>query len=79
MLKLVVHSASAKIRDDGVNDDASDLSDPAQADVWSGIVPLRTVFGAPQQDPAASIRLEVPPHVAALVDASCKVCDEKDD
>ncbi len=43
VLRIALDEASAKVRDWGVKDDAEDLDWP----VWAGVIPLRTVTGAP--------------------------------
>ncbi len=42
-----IAEASAKVRSEGVHDDAGDESWP----VWAGVVPVRTVRGGPEPDP----------------------------
>ncbi len=48
VLRLPIEEASAKVRAHGVVDDEADLDHPA----WAGVVPLRLIPGAPEQDPA---------------------------
>lgn len=46
VLALQIDEASAKIRTGGPNDDDEDLI----LDVWAGVIPIRTVLGAPEPD-----------------------------
>ncbi|KKY31769.1 putative flavin-nucleotide-binding protein [Diaporthe ampelina] len=49
ILKVRVGSASAKIRDSGVSDDAKDLrNDETTARVWTGVIPYVEVLGEPR-------------------------------
>ncbi len=43
VLKLKIEEASAKIRDEGVKDDAID----AALDIWTGVIPIHEQFGEP--------------------------------
>lgn len=62
VLALPLDEASVKVRDEGVEDEPEDY----QLDVWAGVVPVRTVFGIPEPDPALRPGTEVPRHVQAL-------------
>ncbi|MFB7664328.1 pyridoxamine 5'-phosphate oxidase family protein [Kitasatospora sp. NPDC056138] len=53
VVRLVLDEVSAKTRDDDAHDDEEDLDLPH----WSGVVPVRTVHGAPQPHPSASVPL----------------------
>lgn len=59
VLALPLDVASAKVRAEGVNDDAEDLEGPW----WAGLVPLHTTAGTPEPDPAVADGVEVPAHV----------------
>ncbi|CAN8098571.1 unnamed protein product [Discula destructiva] len=49
ILKVTIESASAKIRDSGVKDDAKDLKDEATtARVWTGTIPYVEMLGEPR-------------------------------
>jgi nitroimidazol reductase NimA-like FMN-containing flavoprotein (pyridoxamine 5'-phosphate oxidase superfamily) len=63
VLRLPLDESSAKIRDEGVNDDPEDLA----LDVWAGLVPLTVAPGAPVPDPRLAAGAEVPDHVRAWV------------
>ena len=55
VLALALNEVSAKIRTGGPKDDEEDLAAP----VWAGVIPLRTVVGAPV--PAADLAPGTPP------------------
>lgn len=56
VLRIPLAEASAKVRDAGVKDDDADLSWP----VWAGVIPLKTVAGAPRREDD-SVGRTVPP------------------
>jgi nitroimidazol reductase NimA-like FMN-containing flavoprotein (pyridoxamine 5'-phosphate oxidase superfamily) len=56
VLQLEITEGSAKVRAGGPIDDDEDMDLP----VWAGVVPLRLVSGAPEQDPAQAQRLPEP-------------------
>ncbi|MFE9423874.1 pyridoxamine 5'-phosphate oxidase family protein [Kitasatospora sp. NPDC006697] len=53
VLRLVLDEVSAKTRDDLADDDEEDLGLP----YWSGVVPVRTVYGAPVPHPGTEREL----------------------
>jgi uncharacterized protein len=59
VLALPLDEASVKVRDEGVVDEPEDYD----LDVWAGVIPVRSVFGAPQPDPDLRPGIEVPRHV----------------
>lgn len=60
ILKVRIDSASAKIRDSGVSDDAKDLKhDDTTERVWTGVIPYVEVLGEPM--PAAMNKVAVIP------------------
>jgi nitroimidazol reductase NimA-like FMN-containing flavoprotein (pyridoxamine 5'-phosphate oxidase superfamily) len=61
VLRMALAEASAKVRTGPPVDDDEDLALP----VWAGVVPLRTVAGAPEPDLQLEAGAEVPEHVAA--------------
>ena len=63
VLAVSLHEASVKSRAEGVNDEDFDV---AADDTWAGIVPLTTMYGAPQRNADCSPSLDVPDHVRAL-------------
>ena len=56
VLDLVIEEGSAKVRAGGPIDDDEDMDLP----VWAGVVPLRLVPGAPEQDPLQAQALPEP-------------------
>jgi hypothetical protein len=60
VVEFPIAEASAKVRAGPPKDEPEDMAFPA----WSGIVPLRTTVGAPEQDPTQATRTP-PPHVTA--------------
>ena len=63
VLAVPLEEASVKVRDEGVDDDPEDY----ELDVWAGVIPVLTVFGVPEADPALRPGADVPRHVRALV------------
>lgn len=53
VIRLVLDEVSAKTRDDGADDDEEDQGLP----YWSGVVPVRTVYGAPVPHPGTEREL----------------------
>jgi nitroimidazol reductase NimA-like FMN-containing flavoprotein (pyridoxamine 5'-phosphate oxidase superfamily) len=64
VLRMPIDEASAKLRAGPPVDDDEDYA----LDTWAGVVPLRTVVGAPEPDPRLAAGVSVPPHVEALTD-----------
>jgi hypothetical protein len=62
VLALPIDEASAKVRTGPPGDDDEDYA----MDAWAGVVPLRTVAGAPEDDPLLRDGIPVPEHVARL-------------
>jgi nitroimidazol reductase NimA-like FMN-containing flavoprotein (pyridoxamine 5'-phosphate oxidase superfamily) len=56
VVRLAIEEASAKVRSGPPIDDADDYALP----YWAGVIPLSTVEGAPQPDPALSTTISVP-------------------
>lgn len=67
ILKVRVDSASAKIRNSGVSDDAKDLkNDETTGRVWTGVIPYVEVLGEPR--PAETNRVaQVPEYISGYV------------
>ena len=61
VLALPIEEGSAKVRTGGPIDDDEDMDLP----VWAGVVPLRLVPGAPEQDAAQAAGLPAPVVVGA--------------
>jgi uncharacterized protein len=62
VLEVEIETASAKIRDGGVNEDY----DADSAAMWCGVVPLVTTVGTPQVDAAVPSGVGVPASVLGL-------------
>lgn len=67
ILKVRVDSASAKIRNSGVSDDAKDLeNDETTGRVWTGVIPYLEVLGEPK--PAETNKVaQVPEYISGHV------------
>lgn len=67
ILKVRIDSASAKIRDSGVKDDAKDLKDTDTAEsVWTGVIPYVETFGTPvaaETNKVAAVPVYIQDHV----------------
>ena len=59
VLRLPLAEASAKIRTGPPGDDEEDYDLP----IWAGVVPVETVYGEPETDPAMRMDVEIPAHV----------------
>ncbi len=59
VLRLPLTEASAKVRTGPPGDDEEDYDLP----IWAGVVPVRTVYGEPETDPAMRMEVAVPDHV----------------
>ncbi|HTO70047.1 MAG TPA: pyridoxamine 5'-phosphate oxidase family protein [Myxococcota bacterium] len=59
-LRVPITEGSAKVRCDGVIDDAEDLA----LGCWAGLVPIETRFGAPVRDPQLRDDVELPAYLA---------------
>ncbi len=59
VLEMEIRTASAKIRDEGVIDEKSDLDFP----VWAGIIPLKQEAKPPVKDALLSKHIETPRHI----------------
>lgn len=62
VLSLDLAEASVKIRTGPPGDEEEDV---AADERWAGVLPLRSVWGAPEPDPALVGDWDVPPHVTA--------------
>lgn len=63
LLRFEIEDASAKIRSGGPKDDPADMVLP----VWSGVVPMRTTYGAPVVAEDATPGVAVPASVLGLL------------
>ena len=59
VVEFTIETASAKIRDVGVNDEPEDY----ELDVWAGIVPIKQVAEKPISDPDLKEGISIPKHV----------------
>jgi len=59
VVEFHIETASAKVRDVGVNDEPEDYN----TDVWAGIVPIKQVAEHPVSDPELKTAIEIPSHV----------------
>ncbi|QMU65229.1 MAG: pyridoxamine 5'-phosphate oxidase family protein [Flavobacteriaceae bacterium] len=59
VVEMTIKTASAKIRDVGVNDEPEDYD----LDVWAGVVPLKQVAEYPITDKCLKKEIETPKHV----------------
>jgi hypothetical protein len=59
VVEVTIETASAKIRDVGVNDEPEDY----ETDVWAGIIPIRQIAEAPISDPDLKDGIEIPQHI----------------
>jgi uncharacterized protein len=60
VLALPLDEASVKVRTGAPGDDEEDYA----TGIWAGVVPVVTVFGEPEPDPALRAGIAVPPHIA---------------
>jgi nitroimidazol reductase NimA-like FMN-containing flavoprotein (pyridoxamine 5'-phosphate oxidase superfamily) len=60
ILRLPLTEASAKVRIGPPEDDAPDYALP----IWAGVIPLRTVAGAPIRDERCDLRIPLPAYAA---------------
>jgi len=58
-LALPLTDASVKIRAGGPSDEPEDY----ELDIWAGVVPVTTGFGAPEPDAVLGPGIEAPPHI----------------
>ena len=65
VLALPLAEASVKARAGGPLDEPEDHA----FDVWAGVIPVRTVVGMPEPDPALRPGFPVPEHIWARVTA----------
>lgn len=64
VIGMQIEEASAKVRADGVNDEAADYGLP----IWAGVVPVTTVIGAAEPCPQVMSGVERPAHLAAYAE-----------
>ncbi len=59
VIEITIETASAKVRDVGVNDEKDDMDYP----VWAGIIPIKQIAESPVRDAFLSEAIETPEHV----------------
>jgi nitroimidazol reductase NimA-like FMN-containing flavoprotein (pyridoxamine 5'-phosphate oxidase superfamily) len=59
VVEFTIETASAKIRDVGVNDEPEDYS----LDIWAGVIPIKQVAEAPISDPNLKNGISIPKQV----------------
>ena len=67
VLKIRVSTGSAKIRAEGVGDLKADLQNPDLDNVWSGVIPIKQLYGVPEQDSDATPLDTLPQHISDLI------------
>ena len=63
VMRMQIETASAKVRDVNVGDDADDGSHP----VWAGVIPIITTVGTPDPSPILPDTTPLPAHLAPFV------------
>ena len=58
-VEMTIETASAKIRDVGVNDEPEDYN----LDTWAGLVPIKQIAEFPIPDQGKPQQMEIPKHV----------------
>ena len=64
VVEMNIESASAKIRDVGVQDEKEDYD----TDVWAGLIPLSQVVGDPIRDSVMPDHIKTPEHILNYID-----------
>ena len=59
VVEMTIETASAKIRDVGVNDEPDDYNE----DVWAGMIPIRQIVKYPIPDEGKPQNMEIPAHI----------------
>ena len=66
LIAMEIEEASAKIRTGEPKDDAEDYA----LDIWAGVIPIRQVIGAIENDPKLKAGVAVPEHLRRFADGS---------
>ncbi|MEO9572068.1 MAG: pyridoxamine 5'-phosphate oxidase family protein [Polaribacter sp.] len=66
VVEFTIETASAKVRDVGVNDEPEDYN----CDVWAGIVPIKQVAEYPIADEGKPKNMEIPKHILDYYEAN---------
>jgi len=59
VVEMTIETASAKIRDVGVEDELEDYD----LNIWAGLIPIRQVAGHPISDEGLPQKMEIPQHI----------------
>lgn len=59
VVEMTIETASAKIRDVGVDDEREDY----ELDIWAGLVPIKQIAGYPIPDQGLPQKMDIPKHV----------------
>lgn len=62
VLALEIEQASAKIRTGPPGDEKEDYELP----IWAGVLPIKSVYGTPEEDPLAKKQLDIPESIQGL-------------
>lgn len=81
ILKVRIESASAKIRDAGVKEEAGDLKDgETRSKVWTGVIPYVETLGTPvaaaTNQAAGGVPLYIQEHIRTHNDMACEIAGE---
>jgi uncharacterized protein len=66
LIAMEIEEASAKIRTGEPKDDAEDYA----LDIWAGVIPIRQVFGAIENDPKLKAGIALPEHLRRFTDGA---------
>jgi len=66
VVEMTIETASAKIRDVGVNDEPEDYNLP----IWAGVIPLKQIAEPPVSDEKLMDGIEIPEHVMDYYNAN---------
>ncbi len=72
VIRLDIEEFSAKVRGGGPGEEPEDL----ESDYWGGVIPVRTVLGAPEPDPVNVPRMGVPDSIRASISKWNRLKDE---
>ena len=61
LVEMIIETASAKIRDVGVEDEPEDH----YLNIWAGLIPIKQLAQYPIADEGLPQKMEIPPHVLA--------------
>ena len=66
VIEIAIETASAKIRNEGVHDEKSDVDFP----VWAGVIPIKRTADAPIDDDLLLKSISTPDHIKAYYDVN---------